>query len=90
MPTSKRKSIPGRCSLPADFVHNPGQRLLEQYAAHAMFNPLLAAGLGGPMSLAQLQQPGHALALTYPSGNQSVAAESVKSILMARNHVSSM
>ena len=87
MPSSKRKGIPGRCSLPADFMHNPSQRLLEQYSAHAMFNPLLAAGLGQPVSLAQLQQP--ALALTYPNvANTRKAAESVKSILVARTTAS--
>ena len=30
MPTSKRKGVPGKCSLPADFMHNPGQRLLGE------------------------------------------------------------
>ena len=86
MPTSKRKGVPGKCSLPADFIHNPGQRLLEQYTQAAMLNPWLAAGIGGPMSLAQLQQP--ALALTYPSTSKASAAESVKSILVARNNAS--
>lgn len=76
MPTSRRKGVPGRSSLPADFVHNP--------LAAAAANPLLnLLGLcQQPLSLGNLQAPGH-LALTYPGSNRgpasSKAPESLKS-----------
>ena len=77
MPTSRRKGVPGRSTLPPDFVHNPLN------AAAAAASPLLnLLGLcQQPLSLGNLQAPAP-LALTYPHSRgpaSSKAAESVKS-----------
>lgn len=67
MPTSKRKSVPGRCSLPNDFAHvTAAQRMLMgAMAGLPMF--------GQPVSLGQLssQDP---LAITYGTPSASARA----------------
>ena len=82
MPSSKRKSVPGRCSLPREFVHvNPAQSLLLGGMGLPMFGMPQQ-----PMSLADLGKH-HPLSITYGSGRDaastvaSAAAESVKSTL---------
>lgn len=79
MPSSKRKSVPGRCSLPREFVHvNPAQFGMLGGMGLPMF------GMQQPMSLADLGKH-HPLSITYgrdaTSTVASAAAESVKSTL---------
>ena len=83
MPSSKRKSIPGRCSLPREFVHvNPAQSLMMGGMGQAMGYPMF--GMQQPMSLADLGKH-HPLAITYGSGasarGSTTVAESVRSTL---------
>ena len=72
MPSRKKTGIPGRCSLPSDYVH-PQQSFFQFPAAMGL--PMMA----GPaaMSLGQLGQPAP-LALTYPgAGSQPSRAGTV-------------
>ena len=77
MPNKRRKGVPGRSTLPPDFVHNP---LNAAAAASPLLNLL---GLcQQPLSLGNLQAPSTPLALTFPGSKgapSSRAAESVKS-----------
>ena len=77
MPSSKRKSVPGRCSLPSDFSHvTAAQRMLM--ASMAGLNPMF----GQPVSLGQLSNP---LAITY--GNQGEPSASARASTVAESVV---
>lgn len=81
MPSSKRKSVPGRCSLPREFVHvNPAQSLMLGGMGQAMGLPLF--GMQQPMSLADLGQH-HPLNITYgrDAASTVASAASAKSTL---------
>lgn len=76
MPSSKRKSVPGRCSLPSDFAHvTAAQRMLMgAMAGLPMF--------GQPVSLGQLSNP---LAITY--GNDPAPSASARASTVAESVV---
>ena len=50
MPTRPRKGVPGKCTLPSGFVHNPGA------SANGLLS-LLGSLVQQPMSLGQLAAP---------------------------------
>jgi len=74
MPTAKRKGVPGKCSLPKDYLHHP-------WLGHGAMMPFM--GMPQAMSLGQLDLGrGGPLAITYPGSTApSSAARSVKSAL---------
>ena len=78
MPSSKRKGVPGRSTLPSDYVHaNP-------LMMGSLQNPLLQQLLQHPVSLGQLGQLGNApLALTYNAASSAGRATSVAQRVLA-------
>ena len=78
MPTSKRKGIPGKCSLPKTYVHPTHSMFMGGFGHGAMGMPFM--GMPQQMSLGQLGGGAGPLAITYPESNTG-SAMSVKSAL---------